>query len=451
MQKLEKVLIANRGEIALRILRACKEMGIKTVAVYSTADRDLMHLGLADETVCIGPAPGAQSYLSIPAIISAAEVTGATAIHPGYGFLAENADFAERVEKSGFAFIGPTGDVIRLMGDKVSAKEAMIKSGVPVVPGSEGPLPEDEEEALRIAREVGYPVIIKAAGGGGGRGMRVVHKEEDLIKSAKLTRTEAGAAFGNPMVYLEKFLGNPRHVEVQVLSDGQGNAIHLYDRDCSVQRRHQKVLEEAPAPLIDEKARAEVLKHCVDACVEIGYRGAGTFEFLYEDGRFYFIEMNTRVQVEHPVTEMVTGIDIVKEMLSIAAGNKLSIKQEDVKILGHALECRINAEDPDNFMPCPGKVKHFHAPGGNGIRVDSHLYSGYSVPPNYDSLIGKLISYGRTRDEAMARMRNALDEIVVDGIKTNIPLHRDLVVDKGFNKGGVNIHYLEKKLGMDKH
>lgn len=451
MQKLEKVLIANRGEIALRILRACKEMGIKTVAVYSTADRDLMHLGLADETVCIGPAPGAQSYLSIPAIISAAEVTGATAIHPGYGFLAENADFAERVEKSGFAFIGPTGEVIRLMGDKVSAKEAMIKSGVPVVPGSEGPLPEDEEEALRIAREVGYPVIIKAAGGGGGRGMRVVHKEEDLIKSAKLTRTEAGAAFGNPMVYLEKFLGNPRHVEVQVLSDGQGNAIHLYDRDCSLQRRHQKVLEEAPAPLIDEKARAEVLKRCVDACVEIGYRGAGTFEFLYEDGRFYFIEMNTRVQVEHPVTEMVTGIDIVKEMLSIAAGNKLSIEQEDVKILGHALECRINAEDPDNFMPCPGKVKHFHAPGGNGIRVDSHLYSGYSVPPNYDSLIGKLISYGRTRDEAMARMRNALDEIVVDGIKTNIPLHRDLVVDKGFNKGGVNIHYLEKKLGMDKH
>ena len=451
MQKLEKVLIANRGEIALRILRACKEMGIKTVAVYSTADRDLMHLGLADETVCIGPAPGAQSYLSIPAIISAAEVTGATAIHPGYGFLAENADFAERVEKSGFAFIGPTGDVIRLMGDKVSAKEAMIKSGVPVVPGSEGPLPEDEEEALRIAREVGYPVIIKAAGGGGGRGMRVVHKEEDLIKSAKLTRTEAGAAFGNPMVYLEKFLGNPRHVEVQVLSDGQGNAIHLYDRDCSLQRRHQKVLEEAPAPLIDEKARAEVLKRCVDACVEIGYRGAGTFEFLYEDGRFYFIEMNTRVQVEHPVTEMVTGIDIVKEMLSIAAGNKLSIKQEDVKILGHALECRINAEDPDNFMPCPGKVKHFHAPGGNGVRMDSHLYSGYSVPPNYDSLIGKLISYGRTRDEAMARMRNALDEIVVDGIKTNIPLHRDLVVDKGFNKGGVNIHYLEKKLGMDKH
>ena len=451
MQKLEKVLIANRGEIALRILRACKELGIKTVAVHSTADRELMHLGLADESVCIGPAAGAQSYLNIPAIISAAELTGATAIHPGYGFLAENADFAEQVENSGFAFIGPTADVIRLMGDKVSAKDAMIKSGVPVVPGSDGPLPEDESEALHIAREVGYPVIIKAAGGGGGRGMRVVYQEEDLIKSAKLTRTEAGAAFGNPMVYLEKFLGNPRHVEVQVLSDGQGNAIHLYDRDCSLQRRHQKVIEEAPAPMIDEKARAEVLKRCVDACIEIGYRGAGTFEFLYEDGRFYFIEMNTRVQVEHPVTEMVTGIDIVKEMLSIAAGNKLSIKQEDVKLLGHSIECRINAEDPDNFMPSPGKVKHFHAPGGNGVRVDSHLYSGYSVPPHYDSLIGKLITFGRDRDEALARMANALDEIVVDGIKTNVPLHRDLVRDKGFVKGGVNIHYLEKKLGMDRH
>ncbi len=448
---LEKVLIANRGEIALRILRACKELGIKTVAVHSTADRELMHLALADESVCIGPALATNSYLHIPSIIAAAEVTGATAIHPGYGFLAENADFAEQVEKSGFAFVGPKADTIRLMGDKVSAKEAMIKAGVPVVPGSDGPLPEDEKEALRIAREVGYPVIIKAAGGGGGRGMRVVHHEEDLIKSAKLTRTEAGAAFGNPMVYLEKFLGNPRHVEVQVLSDGQGNAVHLGDRDCSLQRRHQKVLEEAPAPYIDEKARAEVFKRCTDACVEIGYRGAGTFEFLYEDGRFYFIEMNTRVQVEHPVTEMVTGVDIVKEMLSIAAGNKLSIKQEDVVIRGHSLECRINAEDPSNFLPSPGKVKHFHAPGGNGVRVDSHLYSGYSVPPNYDSLIGKLITYGATREEAMARMRNALDEIVVDGIKTNIPLHRDLVRDDGFRKGGVNIHYLEKKLGMDKH
>lgn len=448
---LEKVLIANRGEIALRILRACKELGIKTVAVHSTADRELMHLALADESVCIGPALATHSYLHIPAIIAAAEVTGATAIHPGYGFLAENADFAEQVEKSGFAFVGPKAETIRLMGDKVSAKDAMKKAGVPTVPGSDGPLPEDEKAALAIAREVGYPVIIKAAGGGGGRGMRVVYEEADLIKSAKLTRTEAGAAFGNPMVYLEKFLGNPRHVEVQVLSDGQGNAIHLGDRDCSLQRRHQKVLEEAPAPYIDEKARAEVLKRCTDACVEIGYRGAGTFEFLYEDGRFYFIEMNTRVQVEHPVTEMVTGVDIVKEMLSIAAGNKLSVKQEDVVIRGHSLECRINAEDPSNFLPSPGKIKHFHAPGGNGVRVDSHLYSGYSVPPNYDSLIGKLITYGATREEAMARMRNALDEIVVDGIKTNIPLHRDLVRDEGFCKGGVNIHYLEKKLGMDKH
>lgn len=445
---LEKVLIANRGEIALRILRACKELGIKTVAVHSTADRELMHLALADESVCIGPALATQSYLHIPAIIAAAEVTGATAIHPGYGFLAENADFAEQVEKSGFTFVGPTADVIRLMGDKVSAKDAMKKTGVPTVPGSDGPLPEDEKKALAIAREVGYPVIIKAAGGGGGRGMRVVHEEKDLIKSAKLTRTEAGAAFGNSMVYLEKFLGNPRHIEVQVLSDGQGNAIHLGDRDCSLQRRHQKVLEEAPAPFIDEKARAEVLKRCVDACIEIGYRGAGTFEFLYEDGHFYFIEMNTRVQVEHPVTEMVTGIDIVKEMLRIASGEKLSIKQEDVVIRGHALECRINAEDPKTFLPSPGKVKHFHAPGGNGIRVDSHLYSGYSVPPNYDSLIGKLIAYGCNREEAMARMRNALDEVVVDGIKTNIPLHRDLTRDEGFCKGGVNIHYLEHKLGM---
>ncbi|MBA1272002.1 acetyl-CoA carboxylase biotin carboxylase subunit [Stutzerimonas azotifigens] len=448
---LEKVLIANRGEIALRILRACKELGVKTVAVHSTADRELMHLALADESVCIGPALATNSYLHIPAIIAAAEVTGATAIHPGYGFLAENADFAEQVEKSGFVFVGPKADTIRLMGDKVSAKDAMKKAGVPTVPGSDGPLPEDEEAALAIAREVGYPVIIKAAGGGGGRGMRVVHHEEDLIKSAKLTRTEAGAAFGNPMVYLEKFLGNPRHVEVQVLSDGQGNAIHLGDRDCSLQRRHQKVIEEAPAPFIDEKARAEVLKRCVDACVEIGYRGAGTFEFLYEDGNFYFIEMNTRVQVEHPVTEMVTGVDIVKEMLRIAGGDKLSVKQSDVVIRGHSVECRINAEDPSTFLPSPGKVKHFHAPGGNGVRVDSHLYSGYTVPPNYDSLIGKLITYGATREEAMQRMRNALDEIVVDGIKTNVPLHRDLVRDPGFCKGGVNIHYLEKKLGMDKH
>jgi len=448
---LKKVLIANRGEIALRILRACKELGIKTVAVHSTADRDLMHLSLADEAVCIGPASGALSYLNIPAIISAAEVTGANGIHPGYGFLAENADFAEQVENSGFAFIGPNAETIRLMGDKVCAKAAMIKAGVPTVPGSDGPLPEDEEAALQLGREVGYPVIIKAAAGGGGRGMRVVYKEEDLISSAKLTRTEAEAAFGNGMVYLEKFLTNPRHVEVQVLSDGQGHAIHLGDRDCSLQRRHQKVLEEAPAPFIDPKSREEVLKRCVDACIDINYRGAGTFEFLYEDGNFYFIEMNTRVQVEHPVTEMVTGIDIVKEMLSIASGNPLSFTQDDVVIRGHSLECRINAEDPKTFMPCPGKVTHFHAPGGNGVRVDSHLYSGYTVPPNYDSLIGKLITYGKDRDEALARMRNALEEVVVDGIKTNIPLHRDLVVDEGFCKGGINIHYLEKKLGMDKH
>ncbi|HCR1817118.1 TPA: acetyl-CoA carboxylase biotin carboxylase subunit [Pseudomonas aeruginosa] len=448
---LEKVLIANRGEIALRILRACKELGIKTVAVHSTADRELMHLSLADESVCIGPAPATQSYLQIPAIIAAAEVTGATAIHPGYGFLAENADFAEQIERSGFTFVGPTAEVIRLMGDKVSAKDAMKRAGVPTVPGSDGPLPEDEETALAIAREVGYPVIIKAAGGGGGRGMRVVYDESELIKSAKLTRTEAGAAFGNPMVYLEKFLTNPRHVEVQVLSDGQGNAIHLGDRDCSLQRRHQKVIEEAPAPGIDEKTRQEVFARCVQACIEIGYRGAGTFEFLYENGRFYFIEMNTRVQVEHPVSEMVTGVDIVKEMLRIASGEKLSIRQEDVVIRGHALECRINAEDPKTFMPSPGKVKHFHAPGGNGVRVDSHLYSGYSVPPNYDSLVGKVITYGADRDEALARMRNALDELIVDGIKTNTELHKDLVRDAAFCKGGVNIHYLEKKLGMDKH
>nr|WP_134610835.1 acetyl-CoA carboxylase biotin carboxylase subunit [Pseudomonas aeruginosa] len=448
---LEKVLIANRGEIALRILRACKELGIKTVAVHSTADRELMHLSLADESVCIGPAPATQSYLQIPAIIAAAEVTGATAIHPGYGFLLENADFAEQIERSGFTFVGPTAEVIRLMGDKVSAKDAMKRAGVPTVPGSDGPLPEDEETALAIAREVGYPVIIKAAGGGGGRGMRVVYDESELIKSAKLTRTEAGAAFGNPMVYLEKFLTNPRHVEVQVLSDGQGNAIHLGDRDCSLQRRHQKVIEEAPAPGIDEKARQEVFARCVQACIEIGYRGAGTFEFLYENGRFYFIEMNTRVQVEHPVSEMVTGVDIVKEMLRIASGEKLSIRQEDVVIRGHALECRINAEDPKTFMPSPGKVKHFHAPGGNGVRVDSHLYSGYSVPPNYDSLVGKVITYGADRDEALARMRNALDELIVDGIKTNTELHKDLVRDAAFCKGGVNIHYLEKKLGMDKH
>ena len=445
---LEKVLIANRGEIALRVLRACKELGIKTVAVYSTADRDLMHVSLADESVCIGPAASAKSYLSIPAIIAAAEVTGADGIHPGYGFLAENADFAEQVENSGFTFIGPSAAVIRLMGDKVSAIAAMKETGVPTVPGSDGPLPEDEAECLKIAQRVGYPVIIKAAGGGGGRGMRVVHEESELIKSIKLTQVEAGAAFGNPMVYLEKFLTNPRHVEVQVLSDGQGNAVHLGDRDCSLQRRHQKIIEEAPAPGIDEKARAEVQARCVQACIDLGYRGAGTFEFLYENGEFYFIEMNTRVQVEHPVSEMVTGIDIVKEQILVASGQPLSITQDDVVIRGHAIECRINAEDPRTFMPSPGTVTFYHAPGGNGVRVDSHLYSGYKVPPNYDSLVGKLITYGASRDEALARMRNAIDELVVDGIKTNTPLHRELVRDPGFCKGGVNIHYLEHKLGL---
>lgn len=446
---MQKVLIANRGEIALRVIRACKELGLKTVAVHSTADRELMHLALADETVCIGPANATESYLNIPAIISAAEVTGADGIHPGYGFLAERADFAEQVERSGFTFIGPSAEVIRLMGDKVSAIEAMKKAGVPTVPGSDGPLPEDDDQrCLEIGRQVGYPVIIKAAGGGGGRGMRVVHQEEDLLKSIRLTRTEAGAAFGNPMVYLEKFLTNPRHVEVQVLSDGQGNAVHLGDRDCSLQRRHQKIIEEAPAPGIDEKARTEVQARCVKACIDLGYRGAGTFEFLYEEGRFYFIEMNTRVQVEHPVSEMVTGIDIVKEQILVAAGNKLSITQDQVKVFGHAIECRINAEDPKTFMPSPGTVTFFHAPGGNGVRVDSHLYSGYKVPPNYDSLVGKLITYGATRDEALARMRNAIDELVVDGIKTNTELHRELVRDPGFCKGGVNIHYLEHKLGL---
>ena len=445
---MQKVLIANRGEIALRVIRACKELGLKTVAVHSTADRELMHLAMADESVCIGPAPATLSYLNIPAIISAAEVTGADGIHPGYGFLSENADFAEQVENSGFTFIGPSAAVIRLMGDKVSAIAAMKETGVPTVPGSDGPLPEDEAECLKIAQRVGYPVIIKAAGGGGGRGMRVVHEESELIKSIKLTQVEAGAAFGNPMVYLEKFLTNPRHVEVQVLSDGQGNAVHLGDRDCSLQRRHQKIIEEAPAPGIDEKARAEVQARCVQACIDLGYRGAGTFEFLYENGEFYFIEMNTRVQVEHPVSEMVTGIDIVKEQILVASGQPLSITQDDVVIRGHAIECRINAEDPRTFMPSPGTVTFYHAPGGNGVRVDSHLYSGYKVPPNYDSLVGKLITYGASRDEALARMRNAIDELVVDGIKTNTPLHRELVRDPGFCKGGVNIHYLEHKLGL---
>ncbi|WP_417579523.1 acetyl-CoA carboxylase biotin carboxylase subunit [Nitrincola sp.] len=445
---LEKVLIANRGEIALRILRACKELGIRTVAVHSQPDRDLMHVRLADEAVCIGPAPSNKSYLNIPALISAAEVTDSIGIHPGYGFLAESAAFAEQVERSGFTFIGPTADVIRLMGDKVSAIAAMKKAGVPTVPGSDGPLPDDSTELYAIAERIGYPVIVKAAAGGGGRGMRVVHSEASLLNAIHVTRSEAGAAFGDDTLYMEKFLENPRHVEIQVLADGQGNAVHLYDRDCSMQRRHQKVVEEAPAPMIDEQARQKVFKSCVDACLHIGYRGAGTFEFLYEDGNFYFIEMNTRVQVEHPVTEMVTGIDIVKEQLKIASGIPLSFKQEDIQLRGHAFECRINAEDPKTFLPCPGKISHFHAPGGNGIRVDSHLYDGYTVPPHYDSLIAKLISYGEDRTIALKRMQNALDETMIDGIRTNIPLHMEIVRDANFAKGGVNIHYLEKKLGL---
>jgi acetyl-CoA carboxylase biotin carboxylase subunit len=446
MPILEKVLIANRGEIALRVLRACKEMGIQTVAVHSKADRELKHVLLADESVCIGPAPSIDSYLNVPAIISAAEITGANGIHPGYGFLAENADFADQVEKSGFTFIGPTADTIRLMGDKVSAIAAMKKAGVPTVPGSDGPLNDDAERTLKIANRIGFPVIVKAAAGGGGRGMRVVHNEAALINSVQVTQSEAAAAFGSDVVYLEKFLQKPRHVEIQVLADGQGHAIHLGDRDCSLQRRHQKVLEEAPAPDIPEDLRAQVAEACVNACIEIGYRGAGTFEFLFEDGGFYFIEMNTRVQVEHPVTEMITGVDIVKEQLRIASGEPLSMKQEDVRFHGHSFECRINAEDPKTFLPSPGLVSTFHAPGGLGVRVDSHLYDGYTVPPFYDSLIAKIITYGENRDVALARMRQALDELVVEGIRTNTPLHRDLVRDQAFQAGGVSIHYLESKL-----
>ena len=445
---LKKVVIANRGEIALRILRACKELGIKTVAVHSAADRDLMHVRLADEAVCIGPAPSPQSYLNIPAIISAAEVTDAVAIHPGYGFLAENADFAEQVEKSGFTFIGPTADIIRLMGDKVSAIKAMKEAGVPTVPGSDGPITDDAERTQDIARKIGYPVIIKAAAGGGGRGMRVVHSEAALLNAVYITQSEAKAAFGDDTVYIEKFLENPRHVEIQVLADGQGNAIHLGDRDCSLQRRHQKVLEEAPAPGIPDDIRNEVAISCVNACKKINYRGAGTFEFLYENGQFFFIEMNTRIQVEHPVSEMVTKVDLIKEQLKVAAGEKLSLTQDDIVIEGHAFECRINAEDPKTFMPCPGKVSHYHAPGGLGVRVDSHLYSGYTVPPNYDSMIAKVITWGENREVALNRMRNALDELIVDGIRTNQELHRDLVRDSAFREGGVSIHYLEKKLKL---
>jgi acetyl-CoA carboxylase biotin carboxylase subunit len=443
---LNKVLIANRGEIALRILRACKELGIKTVAIHSSADRDLMHVRLADESVCIGPPAAGESYLNIPAIISAAEITDAIAIHPGYGFLAENADFAERVEESGFIFIGPRPDSIRTMGDKVSAIAAMKKVGVPCVPGSDGPLGNDVQENLAIARKIGYPVIIKAAGGGGGRGIRVVHSEAALTSSIALTRAEAAAAFKNDSVYLEKFLETPRHIEIQVLGDGQGNAIHLGERDCSMQRRHQKVIEEAPAPGITEKQRQAIGKLCAKACREIKYRGAGTMEFLYQDGEFYFIEMNTRIQVEHPVTEIITGIDLIKAQLLIAAGEPLKIEQSDIKFSGHAIECRINAEDPNTFVPSPGTISLYHPPGGPGIRMDSHIYTSYKVPPYYDSLLGKLIAYGETREIALARMRNALDEILIEGIKTNIPMHHNLVRDPNFIAGGTNIHYLEEKL-----
>ena len=445
---LDKIVIANRGEIALRILRACREMGIKTVAVHSTADNNLKHVLLADETVCIGPPQSVDSYLNMPAIISAAEVTDATGIHPGYGFLSENADFAERVESSGFTFIGPRADSIRLMGDKVSAIRAMKAAGVPCVPGSDGPLGDDTDENLRLAREIGYPIIIKASGGGGGRGMRVVHSEASLASAITVTKAEAQAAFGNDVVYMEKFLEKPRHVEFQVLADNHGNAVHLGERDCSMQRRHQKVVEEAPAPGITEEQRREIGARCVNACLEIGYRSAGTFEFLYEDGEFYFIEMNTRVQVEHPVTEMITGIDIVKAQLMIAAGEPLPFTQEDVTLTGHAIECRINAEHPKTMMPSPGTASLWHPPGGPGIRVDSHMYSGYAVPPYYDSLIAKIIAHGETRATAIARMSTALQEIVVEGIHTNVPLHQEIFQHSAFRAGGTDIHYLENRLGL---
>lgn len=444
----EKIVIANRGEIALRVLRACRELGIKTVAVFSEADRDLKHVRLADEAVCIGPAPSAQSYLNIPAIISAAEVTDAQAIHPGYGFLSENADFSDKVSRSGFVFIGPKPETIRMMGDKISAKKAMQAAGIPCVPGNGDPLGEDDHANLKLAHEIGYPVIIKAAGGGGGRGMRTVHTEAALINSIELTKAEAGAAFGNATVYMEKFLEDPRHIEFQVLADSHGNAIHLGERDCSMQRRHQKVVEEAPAPGITPEQRKTIGERCAKACVDIGYLGAGTFEFLYEKGEFFFIEMNTRVQVEHPVTEMITGFDIVKEQLRIAYGLPLSITQDQVRFTGHAIECRLNAEDPKTFMPSPGLIEQFHMPGGPGIRCETHIYNGYKVPPYYDSMIGKLIAHGDDRNSAIARMKTALSEMVIDGIKTNIPLQQSIMADSAFVQGGQNIHYLEKKLGI---
>ena len=444
----EKVLIANRGEIALRILRACREMGIETVAVHSKADAELKHVLLADESVCIGPAPSSESYPHMPAIIASAEVTNADAIHPGYGFLSENADFAERVEQSGFTFIGPRAETIRMMGDKVEAIKAMKAAGIPCVPGSDGPLSTDPDEIRATAERIGYPVIIKAAGGGGGRGMRVVRSADEVVDAVRLTKTEARQAFGNDMVYMEKFLETPRHIEIQVLSDKHGNAIHLGERDCSLQRRHQKVMEEAPAPGISEEQRNAIGAVCVEACKRIGYHGAGTFEFLYENGEFYFIEMNTRVQVEHPVTEMVTGVDIVREQIRIAAGLPLSYTQDDIKVRGHALECRINAENAKTFIPSPGKVREFHAPGGLGVRVESHLYDGYTVPPHYDSMIGKLITWGDDRQTAIARAKMALRELVIEGISTNIELHQDLLDDPVVNKGGMDIHYLEHKLGL---
>ena len=445
----EKILIANRGEIALRIQRACREMGIRTVVVHSTVDAEAKYVKLADESVCIGPAPARDSYLNMAAIISAAEVTDAEAIHPGYGFLSENADFAERVERSGFVFIGPRPENIRMMGDKVSAKQAMLKAGVPCVPGSDGVLPEDAKEVVRIARKVGYPVIIKAAGGGGGRGMRVVHTEAALLNAVNMTRGEAQAAFGNATVYMEKFLENPRHIELQILADSHKNAIYLGERDCSMQRRHQKIIEEAPAPELTEKQREKIGERCADACRKISYRGAGTFEFLYEEGEFYFIEMNTRIQVEHPVTEMVTGVDLVQAQIRIAAGEKLRFRQKDIVVRGHAIECRINAEDPYRFTPSPGRITSYHPPGGPGIRVDTHIYAGYTVPPNYDSMVGKLIAYGATRDQAIRRMRIALSEMVLEGIATNIPLHRELLHDSRFLRGGTSIHYLEQKLAQE--